>query len=322
MIRRTAQYATTKVQASLGMLDRQTVLLDDFRDGDEWLLIVLDACRYDYLARMFDEWFEGHIQPCWSAGRDTFEYAGACWPGQHDVTYVSGATPINSQAVEYELDGFNELYGGYVPNEHIGDIVDVWQSDWDESIGTCPPEAITRRALARDDRDRVVAHYFQPHAPYIGQFELLGYTDGPDGRPFEGRPVDEVLWERVKSGEISDGELRIAYRSNLRHALRSVARLVAQTDHDRVAIVGDHGEALGEYGTYAHPRLRHAALRVVPFARVTGLTEYARDKAGDCTEPSRDGEGSVSERLHQLGYLDDATASRAPDRGGVTQTND
>jgi len=86
--------------------------------------------------------------------------------------------------------------------------------------------------------------------------------------------------------------------------------------------VGDHGEALGEYGTYAHPRLRHAALRVVPFARVTGLTEYARDKAGDCTEPSRDGEGSVSERLHQLGYLDDATASRAPDRGGVTQTND
>lgn len=282
----------------------QRRLLDEVRATDEWLVIVLDACRFDALQAVWSDWFHGHLHPACSAGRDTFEYVRLCWPDEYDVAYCSGATPINSHQISYDLDGFNDLYDGYQPREHISEIVDVWATGWDESLGTCPPWSVTDAALERRDASHLVAHYFQPHAPYIGDDQLLGNTGGPDARPFEGNPVDEPIWSRVRYGDVSDAELRAAYRSNLEVALREVARLIDQVDHDLVAILGDHGEALGEYGVYSHPRLEHPHIRRVPFGRVTGLTNYAREQITDA-ERGRDQStpAGVEERLTELGYL-------------------
>jgi hypothetical protein len=300
-VRGVARHAATGL--ALRTVPSQYRLLEQLRDGDDWLLVVLDACRYDALAGQFHRYFEGEVSAVRAAGRDTFEYVRECWPGQHDVTYVSGATPINSSDEEYEADGFAELYGGYTPTDHLFEIVDVWESGWDASLGTCPPWAVTDAALARRDESQLVAHFFQPHAPYIGEERLVGHTNSADARPFQGAPVDSPIWQGVKSGEVSDERLRAAYQANLDAALREVARLVDGVGHDGIVLMGDHGEALGEFGTYAHPRVEHPQIRKVPWARVEGLTEIgeaAAERAGG--EMTESPTGTVADRLEALGY--------------------
>lgn len=289
---------------------RQGTLLDDLR-GDDYLLIVLDACRYDVLQECFGRLFDRQPRAVASEGHDTFQYVSRCWSGSYPgTTYISGATPVNSDpSSEFADDHLQALYGDYVPSEHIGEIVDVWRTGWNESLGTCPPEAVCRETLERLDEDRLVAHMFQPHAPYIGEARELGHTGGEDARPREGTPVDAPVWERVQSGDMSRRRLREAYRSNLRRALASVGYLVselrARGDGRRVVVMGDHGEALGEWGVYAHPRTAHPNIRVVPWVEIGDVTESlaALGSRVEFGEESDGQSGDVSDRLRSLGYL-------------------
>lgn len=248
-------------------MDGHRDLLDQVRSNDEYLLIILDACRYDLFKHLYHFYLDGELKPAYTSARDTFEYVSTMWNRSHDVVYVSGAVPINSVQLQINASGeLNKLYDGYRPAEHIEEIVDVWQTGWDDTLGTVPPEAVTEATLERDSEDRLVAHYFQPHAPYIGENRLLGHT-GTEHRPNTGKPNDELVWRQVMQGKISDRELRAAYRSNLLRALRSVHRLVEETRHENVYVTADHGEALGEYDTYAHPRdaETHPKIHTVPF---------------------------------------------------------
>lgn len=266
--RRTAMYGQDALTNRL--LQDHGALLDAMREQDEYLLIVLDACRYDYFREVSHLYLDGDLQPAYTPARDTFEYVRQNWSDHHDVTYVSGAVPINSKQIQINQDSdLNRYYDGYRPADHIEKIVDVWETGWDDDLGTVPPEAVTAAALDHDTADRVVAHYFQPHAPYIGDYQLLGHT-GAAHRPNQGMPNDELVWRRVQRGEISAQELQTAYRSNLLRVLDLVRELVDNTRHQNVYITGDHGEALGEYGVYAHPRdyPHHPKVHAVPWFEV------------------------------------------------------
>lgn len=118
-----------------------------------------------------------------------------------------------------------------------------------------------------------------------------------------GGAVDAEIWQRVRRGEITDPELRELYTENLRRALQATHELISGTNYDRYVVVGDHGEALGEYGQYAHPAIEHPYIRKVPWLEVEGVhedypaIEYERT---DAVAESK----SVEERLQELGYLD------------------
>lgn len=281
-------------------LNGQGELIDVLRGHDEFLLVVLDACRYDVFDEVAHEYLEfEHLEPVRSEGLNTFQYVSRCWPDTYDETeYVSAAPPINSDpGDEYGKVALGRLYGKYVPSEHLPYIRDVWRESWDEQIGIAPPDSVTDAALESDAR-RVVAHYFQPHAPFIGRQSLLGHTEGEDARPGEGEPVDVPVWQRAKSGEVSRATLRTVYESNLRRALRAVRRLVEEVDLDPIVVVGDHGEALGEYGIYAHDsRREHPHVRTVPWAVVDDVRSYP-----DGAE-SGSSDASVLSRLEDLGYI-------------------
>ena len=278
----------------------QAERIERLRSRGEYLLVVLDACRYDVFAEVAQEYLTfKSLEPVRSAGHNTFEYVSRCWQGTHDdVEYLSAATPINSDPrEEYDEATLSSLYGGYVPSEHITGIRDVWRESWDESIGITPPSAVTDAAFEADGR-QVVAHYFQPHAPYIGRQSLLGHVEGADARPNEGEPVDAPVWQRAKTGDLSRSKLRSVYESNLRRVLREVRRLVAEGTFDRIVVMGDHGEALGEYGIFGHPTIDHPYIRTVPWGIVDGISEYPDgDAAGT-------GMASVESRLEDLGYIE------------------
>jgi len=293
--------------ATKNLPDQQDVL-DDARD-DDYLLVVLDACRWDMYQRLAVGLFDQRAEPMRSAGHDTFEYLSTCWSGHYpDVTYVSGATPVaGTENRQFEDEGLQALYGGYLPSEHIGEIVDAWDTHWDPSLGTVPPEAVVGEAIDRLGERRLVCHLFQPHAPYIGEPDLLGHTDDRSSMPEDGEPVDAPLWQRIKRGEISQDTLTRAYEGNLRRALDSVCLLLEATDRDAV-VIGDHGEALGGLGVFSHPRTPHPHVRTVPWARVSGLTPQGRSRAADARQRLKDYEpddagGCVKDRLESLGYL-------------------
>jgi hypothetical protein len=279
-------------------LPRQYAGLKALRQKEEFLLVVLDACRYDVFADVAPEYLEfARLDPIRSEGHNTFEYVARCWPDEYDdIEYISAATPVNSDARDaYDADTLDALYGRYVPAEHLS-IRDVWNESWDQSIGITPPAPVTDAALATDGR-RVVAHYFQPHAPYIGRQSLLGHADDENSRPRQGEAVDAPVWQRVKWGDVTRAQLRAAYESNLRRALREVCRLVEETDIERIVVMGDHGEAFGEYGIYAHPPVEHPHTRRVPWGVVTGVREYPDRETTETTD------ASVESRLEDLGYI-------------------
>jgi hypothetical protein len=255
--------------AELQMEDHHQ-LLQKVRSHDEYLLIVLDACRYRDFRDLHHLFLDGHLKPAYTPARDTFEYSRLMWPGDHAVTYVSGAVPINSCQLQINEDGeLNGLYEGYDPAQHLEEIVDVWSTGWQDDLGTVPPAAVTDAALDHHHQDQLAAHYFQPHAPYIGRVQLLGHR-GEEHRPNHGQPNDALVWECVQDGEIPIQKLHAAYQANMIRVLKEVQRLVQQTRHRHIFITADHGEALGEYDVYAHPRkpARHPMIHVVPFFRV------------------------------------------------------
>jgi len=282
-------------------LTRQYARIRALREREEFLLVVLDACRYDSFESIAPEYltFE-RIEPIESEGLNTFQYVSRCWPDTYpDLEYISAATPVNSEA-EQDFDDYvlKHLYRDYVPGEHLLNIRDLWQDFWNPRIGSVPPEAVTDAALEAAG-GRVVAHYFQPHIPYIGRQSLLGHADNEHSRPLEGEPIGAPIMERVRSGDVSRKELRQVYASNLRRVLREVRRLVAETDIETVVIMGDHGEALGEYGIYGHPSIEHPHVRVVPWAVIDGVARYPdRDRNRSSAD------ASVEARLAELGYLE------------------
>lgn len=285
----------------------QKSLLDGLREQESWLLILLDACRYPEFSEMAPAVFDGDLKKMTTEGHDTFEYIRACWPESYpNVTYLSGAPAVNSGSLEIDDEELAEMYNGYVPNNHIGDIVDVWQSGWDESLGVIPPWNITPVIRDYFDEDQLVVHYLQPHAPYVGVEQELGHHNDESANPGEGEPIDAPLWRRIKRGDITRSRLVELYRSNLEAVLYEAAKVVEEAPHDNIVIMGDHGEALGEYWTYAHPRKDHPYILTAPWMKVTGVkAEWRQHLTVTDVAPSSSpaDDSSVESRLRELGYI-------------------
>lgn len=293
-------------------LPQQATRTADLRDRDRCVLVILDACRYDYFEDVFGPLLAGEMTPVKSVAHDTFEYLQRVWPGDHDVHYVTGAVPINSEYMA-EREQFH-LYDGYQPKHHLSTIDDVWKDAWDPTLGCCPPEPVTDAALAARDEPNLVVHYQQPHTPYVGTERELGHTNNESAHPERGEPVDKPIWDRVHSGEISDERLHELYRSNVERVAGEVCRLVDELEDRQVVITADHGEALGEYGVYAHPRWpSHPHVRTVPWVEAE-LTETGETVAAEAgfEGPSvgvqagetgvQNDELSTKDRLAALGY--------------------
>lgn len=303
----------------------QRTLINDLRQTNGYLLVILDACRFDAFASIYGSYFTGDLTRAWSAGYDTFQYVHRCWPDEYPkVVYLSGATPVNSHKSLFEGAYLKSLYGGYRPREHIGTIVDVWNHHWEPELGTCPPGPVADHTITaiENGADRLVAHFFQPHAPYVGkpktgEFRLLGHVNNKNATPSSGEPADNPIWTAVRNGDISDDELRSAYYANLEAVLVHACRVVkAGLDADlQVVVMADHGEALGEYGWYAHPRgVPNPYLRVIPWLEVSDLQPQGRElarKAPRVVDDLSSEQGAsptsnepVHDRLQDLGYLD------------------
>jgi hypothetical protein len=255
------------------------------------LLIVLDTCRVDALAAVTDEYefLPDDIPALRSVGSKTREWMVNTFTDDRDEDMSDTAyVTFNSHSDEL-LDESDFAYLG-----------EVWRSHWDAKRGGVPPRPITEYTIAAGralDPDCLIAHYKQPHQPYVflDGFDPTNKRDddandrsGVFGALIEGRFTQKEVWE--------------AYIDELRWALDDVELLLENVDAERVAITADHGECFGEWGLYGH----HGCLLVPELVRVPYVDSITADDTGEfdptVSLDTTDTGADVNAQLRALGY--------------------
>ena len=133
------------------------------------LLIVLDACRFDYfISEAASLIAQGRLTEVWSPASCTADWLKTCFSGFYEnVRVVSGTPFLNSKGVTVL---------GYRATDHFRkrNIIDVWDWGWDEDLKTVPPSAVYEAFKERDDgKTKTIIWFMQPHGPWIGKTKLL-----------------------------------------------------------------------------------------------------------------------------------------------------
>lgn len=193
---------------------------------EDWdYIIVLDACRYDTFKDV--NWIDGELQKRKSKGAQTDEWLEKNFTGSYqDIVYVSANPHLSTTNV-----------GSIDPEEQFHDYYFPYMRDECMEYGATKAECVNedaRKAVEEHPDKRVIIHYIQPHAPYIG----------------EKRIGEGSLYNLYASGTPRE-EIVEAYRSNLKYVLENVEDLLPDLD-GKVVITSDHGEVLGEKYIYGH----------------------------------------------------------------------
>jgi hypothetical protein len=287
---------------------------------EEWdLLIVLDTCRVDALEAVADEYeFIGEVNAITSLGSSSVEWLSQTF----DADYRDHIALTAYVTSKWDTDKlFRE--GNYPPDvlhppavwpdwnvvsaDDFGLLSEVWRETRDDRLGVTPPRPVTDRTIevARDgDCEQVVAHYMQPHSPYIS-----GHVDGTD--PLSSADIEPFA--ALKRGATDRATVWTRYLDNLRLVLDDVARLLEHVDADRVVITADHGEGFGEYGVYGHPvGCPVPTIKRVPWVVTTATDTGSHPTDADVTDSETSGE-SPTERLTQDGGVSDDPAENGRD---------
>jgi len=251
--------------------------------SEEWdNLVILDACRYDTFESRSA--LSGTLEPRVSRGSATREFVRANFAGKElgDLVYVDANGYFARLRDEIDVTVHEYIY---VENETANGL-------------TADPAKVTTVALDAAERfpdKRLLVHYMQPHAPFIG----------PEGEKFEDV---KGFTATVQINDVTDEEIRAAYRENLDIALEEVERLLSSLGGLSV-VTADHGELLGErqrpipLSLYGHP----VGVYMDELVTVPWHTSRNGDRRQVSSEaPSEDERPvdieSINEKLQSLGY--------------------
>jgi hypothetical protein len=85
--------------------------------------------------------------------------------------------------------------------------------------------------------------------------------------------------------------------------LEEVEKIIRNSD-GRIIVTSDHGNALGEWGFYGHPRhVPISSIRRVPWAETSGIGENNYEVKGKEKMTTEVENLSVEENLEALGYV-------------------
>lgn len=255
----------------------------------QWdILIILDACRYD----LFEQYVEKHdCQQHLIDTRSMYSVASSTqtWLPR---TFLNAPSRVVNET--HYVSGSGQVKK-HLPENIFHDIEHVWKYAHDPSYGQTNVRAITDaaiEAIQNSDASRHVIHYPEPHAPFhhcIGKYDAVGQS--------------QTVWKMLSDNEVTKKEVWHDYGQNLMMALDEVQTIINNVTGD-IIISSDHGNSLGEYGFYGHPRhVPTPELRRVPLARAEGLdldtyTIKGRKQRKTDTETL-----SVDQNLRALGYI-------------------
>ena len=253
-------------------------------------LIILDACRFDVFSDLADE-LPGELKQRESKAGSTKEFLLHNFKDQtiQDTIYITANPQLYWNNEEIDVDFFK--------------VFDVWIDNWAEDVRTVKPDVVTEKALSVADEypdKRLVIHYLQPHAPFIG----------PTGKRL---PTDYLnFWDSYKSGEF-DIDLEIAkqaYRENVKLVIPHVEQLLYELK-GKTIVTADHAELLGERDSpipirrYGHPAYTYMSELVeIPWLIYqNGIRKNITSEEIKTEQTNRDVEDeTVKKRLKDIGY--------------------
>jgi hypothetical protein len=269
----------------------------DILSADWDYLIILDACRFDAFKQVASD-LPGTLTKVESKASATTQFLRANFSGQklHDTVYVTA----NPQLYRLERGVSDED----PINAKFHTAVEVWQDNWHSDHRTVMPEVVTEAALRAVDRypnKRLIVHYMQPHAPYVGETGV------------QQLPTEYLnFWSSFREGEfdISLDIAKQAYRENLELVLPEVSQLLSTYD-GKTVVTADHGESLGERDfpipirRFGHPSYTNlSSLLEVPW--LVHENGSRPDIISEVPDGARDGESInsdiVKQHLRDLGY--------------------
>lgn len=269
----------------------------DVMDEDWDTLVILDACRYDIFAECIDH--DGTLSAKLSPGTESWEFMQRSFVGRqlHDTVYVT-----------------TNPYAQRLPDGTFHAVINLLDEDWDEKLGTVPPEVAATRGIKAHERypdKRIIVHFMQPHFPFLGptgrKFEHQGVAPSEDDVGATDRP-NPWRW-LIASGDITPETVIEAYHENLELTWPKVERLCTAVT-GKVVVTSDHGNLLGErtfpipVATYGHPRsIYRRELLEVPWLELEAK-QRRQIRADPPEEIEQQDEDTVAARLRDLGYVE------------------
>lgn len=255
----------------------------------EWdLLILLDACRIDLL----DSALATHDYP-YLKTRSTHVSPGSMSEEWMERTFTKEYANEMARTAYITANPFSQ---SVLNSDDFALLDEVWRDHWEEP-GTVLPRSVTDQAIIacrKRNFNRVILHYMQPHYPFRSHVFADGWTR--ERAP----PNHENVWHLLEQGEIDKSEVWNAYYDNLLYVLDDLTVLLNNIDANTAIVSSDHGNLVGEFGLYGHPRNVPAnCLRVVPWCQVSA--EDLGTHMPDIYERESISE-SVADRLRDLGY--------------------
>ena len=228
----------------------------DLMDEDWDNCFLLDACRYDMFADLNP--FEGRFEHRISKASSTPGFLEANFSGKqhYDTVYVT-ANPMHA------IDEWCDV----TLDDVFHATINVWETEWNTDVGTVPPQKMAtavREANKTYPNKRLLAHFIQPHHPFIGPTGEKISDSGMQGRKKAMASSDEVanheekVWEQLKRGNVSKQRVWKAYRENLELTLPHIQTLLDNIDGKSV-ITSDHGNLVADWlwpfpkRGYGHP---------------------------------------------------------------------
>ena len=264
-------------------------------------LLILDACRYDTFEKIHD--LPGTLSKRESRASTTPEFirANIHAADLRDTVYVTSTPQIhNHDDVEHSFHR----------------IIDVWDGEWDDGLGTVPPGAVAQAAVDAHEQypnKRLLVHFLQPHYPFIGEVgqEHFDYEKVSLGTGTSANDGSEKFWDTVGTviNDVSEDVVWKAYEENLRVALPHVERLLTEL-RGKTVVTADHGEMIYDRArpipiqVNGHPGgLYTSELIEVPWHSYTnGSRRRISSQAETDGRSAEVDQEVVEERLRDLGY--------------------
>lgn len=274
-------------------------------DADWDICIVLDSLRYDTACRCLAESsLEATTGAAWSRGSVTTEWLANTFrtdsaPDIAETTLLS-ATP-HTETVFHGRSWLTNpaatpLAYPNPPTVAANDfrrLEELWRTHATDHDAV-PPSTMADATIEayREDGDRVVAHWLQPHEPFIA----------PDAQLVGGKALSANVWQGLQNGTLAEDAVRQSYRATAQLAFEHV-ETVANAVDATILITADHGNAFGEWGIYGHPfAWPQPAVRRVPWLMVDASNKTEYEPPETIGQPSTDTDGERESQLQALGY--------------------
>jgi hypothetical protein len=200
--------------------------------GKDWdNLIILDACRYDLFE---DSNFRNEkVGWQWSDGSNSEEFI---------------QTAVNNNKLNNTVwVTANPWVSKY--KKSIFKVIELWDTEWDNSISTVPAESVTKRAIeavSKYPNKRLVVHFMQPHYPFVGDHTAtLPSHASFSGDGIRADDTEELtIWEHIREGNVDCETVWRAYEANLEYVLPNVDELIDKLP-GKIVVTSDHGNAFG-----------------------------------------------------------------------------